>query len=80
MKPLFLAVLFLSATLLASQTAKNEDARIEDARIEEIGTSPVLAKFASGGRVRMELCPVGSNWLAAMTVWFASPTIRITMT
>lgn len=54
MKPLFLALLVLSATLLVSQNAKNEDARIE-----EVGTSPVLAKFPSGGRVRMELCSSG---------------------
>jgi hypothetical protein len=54
MKALFLPLLVLSATLLASQSAKNEDARIQ-----EVGNSPVLAKFASGGRVRMELCSSG---------------------
>jgi len=31
----------------------------QDARIEEIGKSPVEAKFAPGGRVRMELCSSG---------------------
>jgi len=31
----------------------------QDSRIEEVGKSPVEAKFASGGRVRMSLCPSG---------------------
>lgn len=31
----------------------------QDARIEEVGKSPVAAKFASGGRIRMELCSCG---------------------
>jgi hypothetical protein len=39
----------LSAALLAGQ----------DVKVEEVGNSPVEAKFAPGGRVRMDLCPAG---------------------
>ena len=31
----------------------------QDAKIEEIGRSPVFAKFAAGGRVRLDLCSSG---------------------
>jgi len=33
----------------------------QDARIEEVGKTPVEAKFAAGGEVRMELCSSGSR-------------------
>ena len=43
-------VLFvLSAALLACQ----------DVKVEEVGNSPVEAKFAPGGQVRLDLCPAG---------------------
>jgi len=48
MRTLF-ALLLLSAAFVSAQ----------DAKIEELGKSPVEAKFASGGRIRMELCPSG---------------------
>jgi hypothetical protein len=31
----------------------------QEARIEEVGKSPVEAKFAAGGRIRMDLCSSG---------------------
>ena len=31
----------------------------QDAKIEEVGKSPIEAKFASGGRIRMDLCSSG---------------------
>jgi len=43
------ALFCLSAALLAAQ----------DTRIEEAGKSPVEAKFAHNGQVRMHLCPSG---------------------
>ena len=43
------ALLILAATAAAAQ----------DARLEEVGKSPVEAKFAAGGSIRMELCPSG---------------------
>lgn len=46
-----LAVLILASTAAAAQ----------DGRIEEVGKSPVEAKFASGGRIRMELCSSGTE-------------------
>ncbi len=49
MRTLWLALLCFSATALVAQ----------DARIEEVGKSPVEAKFAAGGKVRMDLCPGG---------------------
>jgi len=43
-------VLFtLSTALLACQ----------DVKVEEVGNSPVEAKFAPGGQVRLDLCPAG---------------------
>ena len=33
----------------------------QDARVDEVGKSPVEAKFASGGRIRMDLCPSGTE-------------------
>jgi len=43
-------VLFiLSAAFLACQ----------DVNVEEVGNNPVEAKFAPGGRVRLDLCPAG---------------------
>ncbi len=53
----------LASTLLISQEAK---AKFHDETIVEVGKTPVEAKFASGGRVRMDLCSsgvqlVGSN-------------------
>lgn len=49
MRATLCAVLIFSATLLAAQ----------DATIEKIGKSPVETKFASGGRIRMDLCSSG---------------------
>jgi hypothetical protein len=48
MRTLFV-LLTLSSALLVAQ----------DARIEKVGESPVEAKFAPGGRVRMDLCSSG---------------------
>jgi hypothetical protein len=48
MRPV-LAVLLLSTAFVSAQEAK----------IEELGKSPVEAKFASGGRIRMDLCSSG---------------------
>lgn len=44
-----IAMLTLGATFLPAQ----------DANITEIGKSPTEAKFVSGGKVRMDLCPSG---------------------
>ena len=44
-----LALLLLSTAFVSAQ----------DARIEEVGKSPVEARFASGGRIRMDLCSSG---------------------
>jgi hypothetical protein len=49
MRSLWLALLCFGAITLVAQ----------DARIEEVGKSPVEAKFAAGGKVRMDLCPGG---------------------
>jgi hypothetical protein len=49
MRTIVLFIATLSTTLLAAQ----------DAKIEEVGKSPVSASFASGGRVRMDLCSSG---------------------
>ena len=49
MKILPFAFVILSAAFLSAQ----------DAKIEEVGKSPVEAKFASGGRIRMDLCSSG---------------------
>ncbi len=48
MKKLFV-MLALSAALVSAQ----------DVKVEEVGKTPVEAKFASGGRIRMDLCPSG---------------------
>ena len=48
-----LALLILSAALATAQ----------DASIREVGKNPVEAKFASGGQVRMHLCPSGIDVL-----------------
>lgn len=45
-------ILFVLLSLNTAMIAQN-------ARIEEVGKSPVEAKFASGGRVRMDLCSSG---------------------
>jgi hypothetical protein len=63
-KTAFLSVLAFSATLLVSQNAKTQDAKtraakLQDETIEEVGKTPVQAKFAAGGRVRMDLCSGG---------------------
>lgn len=44
---------FVLLILAATSTAAQE------ARIDEVGKSPLEAKFAAGGRVRMELCSSG---------------------
>lgn len=49
MRAALCAVLIFSGALLAAQ----------DATIERIGKSPVETKFASGGRIRMDLCSSG---------------------
>jgi hypothetical protein len=49
MRSLWLVLLCFCATALVAQ----------DARIEEVGKSPVEAKFAAGGKLRMDLCPGG---------------------
>lgn len=69
MKSAFLSVLALSATLVVSQNAttqvaktspaKFQSATLQGTTIEEVGKSPVQAKFAAGGRVRMDLCSAG---------------------
>ena len=49
MKAILFAMLCLTPALLFAQ----------DTRIDEAGKSPVEAKFASNGQVRMRLCPSG---------------------
>jgi hypothetical protein len=49
MKAILFAMLCLAPALLFAQ----------DTRIDEIGRSPIEAKFASNGQVRMHLCPSG---------------------
>ncbi|HTW57454.1 MAG TPA: hypothetical protein VMD99_04965 [Terriglobales bacterium] len=44
-------LLTLTSSLLSAQDSK------VDGTIEEVNQSPVEAKFASGGKVRMDLCP-----------------------
>jgi hypothetical protein len=56
MRTVLFALLSLSAATLAAQNLT-----AQDARIEEVGKSPVAAKFASGGRIRMDLCPSGAE-------------------
>lgn len=48
-KAILFFMLSLSAALIAAQ----------DTRIDETGKSPIEAKFASNGQVRMHLCPSG---------------------
>lgn len=48
MRSLFLVLVLSSAVVVA-----------QDAKIDELGKSPVEAKFVSGGRIRMDLCPSG---------------------
>jgi len=49
MRPVLLALTCFSAVLLVGQSAN----------IEEVNKSPIEAKFAPGGRIRMSLCPGG---------------------
>lgn len=49
MRPALFALLILNAALLTSQSTN----------IEEVDKSPVEAKFAPGGQVRMDLCSSG---------------------
>jgi len=49
MKPALFALWILSSSLLLAQTAK----------LEEVGKSPVEARFAPGGQIRVELCSSG---------------------
>ena len=49
MRPVLFAWLILSPAFLLAQATN----------IEEVGKSPVEAKFAAGGQVRMDLCPSG---------------------
>ena len=57
---LFVATLLgFSTGLLAAQEAKVRQASFQDAKIEEVGKSPVEAKFAPGGKIRMDLCSSG---------------------
>lgn len=49
MKTALVALLFFGSISLLAQ----------DSKIEEIGKSPVEAKFAPGGRIRMDLCSSG---------------------
>ena len=46
MRSVLVAVLCVSAVALA-----------QDAKLEEVNKSPIEAKFAPGGRIRMDLCP-----------------------
>jgi hypothetical protein len=59
MRTTLLALLCLNSALIAAQTqpAKIQDATIQDAKIDETGKTPVEAKFAAGGHLRMDLCP-----------------------
>jgi len=52
-------LLAVGVVLLAAQDAKVRRADIPEANIDETGRSPVEAKFTSGGKVRMDLCPSG---------------------
>jgi hypothetical protein len=47
MRPTVLLLFCLSAGIVVAQ----------DARIDETGKTPIEAKFAAGGQVRMQLCP-----------------------
>jgi hypothetical protein len=49
MRKYLVFVLFLSATIASAQ----------DLNINQLGNSPVEAKFAGGGRIRMDLCSSG---------------------
>ena len=49
MRTILLALLCFSSALLVAQSAN----------LEEVNKSPVEAKFAPGGRIRMDLCPGG---------------------
>jgi len=49
MRIMFLALLCLSATVVFAQ----------DVKIDRTGDSPVEAKFAPGGRIRIAICPGG---------------------
>jgi hypothetical protein len=51
MKMLVFVSLVLSSTLVIAQSQS----------IEEVGKSPVEAKFAAGGQIRMDLCPSGAE-------------------
>jgi hypothetical protein len=48
-RTLWLAAVILSATWLLGQ----------DSKIEEVGKTPVAAKFAPGGNIKLDLCPSG---------------------
>ena len=54
MRTALLALLVLTPTLLIAQEAKPHDVTIE-----QTGKTPVEAKFAPGGRVRLQLCSSG---------------------
>jgi len=56
---LFVATLLGFSAALLAQDAKVRPANIQDVKIEKVGDSPVEAKFAPGGKVRMDLCPSG---------------------
>lgn len=63
MRSALLIGLVLVSTLLISQEPKP---KFIDETVEEVGKTPVQAKFASGGQIRMDLCSsgvqlVGSN-------------------
>jgi len=45
----------------------------QEAKIDEVGKTPVQAKFLSGGRVRMTLCPSGIDITGT-----DEPTLRVT--
>jgi hypothetical protein len=49
MRTALFALLILSAGSLAAQ----------DAKVDEVGKTPIEAKFAPGGKVRLDLCPSG---------------------
>lgn len=49
MRIILLALLFLSATVVLGQ----------DVKVDRTGESPVEAKFAPGGRIRIDTCPGG---------------------
>ncbi len=51
------STLLLLAAIATAQDAKLKAAKVEDVSIDEVDKTPVEAKFAPNGRIRLALCP-----------------------